>query len=253
MTGVRAKIEAELEALTKAGFDILKDFPKPEARLTTSTKYQLWYTQALAAVRQLLPDRLEEFETLYHLPGRRTQKDFSLLSYGIEDYLLGLRVQTTQRHGEPKDAFDHEVVAAEKLRRQVMILGSAITRLTDILSNLRGVLQAELFDTELDAARELLKTGHLRAAGAVAGVVLERHLSSVAALHSVAVHKKNPSASDWNDALKEGGVVDIPDWRKVQRLTDLRNVCCHDKKREPTADDVRELIDGTDKLTKTLV
>ena len=55
-----------------------------------------------------------------------------------------------------------------------------------------------------------------------------------------------------NDALKEGGVIDIPQWRFIQRLGDLRNLCDHNKDREPTKDEVAELIDGVDKLTKTV-
>jgi len=250
MTGIRARIEAELKALVEEGFKMAAHFatkPRKETPVAL-VDYQGWYTRALAAVRALLPDRLDEFVQLYR-PSRRSEKELTWLSYGINDGLLGVRVQ---RWGGGEDVFDHDSAVGNKLFQQVQILASAQTRLNDVLSNLRGVLQAELFDTELDAARDLLKTGHLRAAGAVAGVVLERHLSTVAGAHQVAVRKKDPSASDWNDALKEASVVDIPVWRNVQRLTDLRNVCCHNKKREPTADEVRELIDGTDKLTKTL-
>ncbi len=220
--------------------------------LTALAEYQAWYTRALAVVRQLLPDRLDEFAGLYRAD-RKSAKDMSALSYGINDFLLGVRAQERDYPAaELEDAFDHEAAVGFKLEQQIAILASAETRLKDILANLRGVVQADLFDSELDAATELLRTGHLRAAGAVAGVVLERHLSNVAHDHNVKVHKKDPSISDWNEALKAADVVDIPVWRKVQRLSDLRNVCCHDKKRDPTADEVRELIGETDKVTKTL-
>ncbi|MCH7787417.1 MAG: hypothetical protein IIC22_07890, partial [Chloroflexi bacterium] len=52
--------------------------------------------------------------------------------------------------------------------------------------------------------------------------------------------------------LKSAGVVDIPDWRFIQRLGDLRNLCDHNKDREPTKDEINELIDGVEKITKTL-
>ena len=38
----------------------------------------------------------------------------------------------------------------------------------------------------------------------------------------------------------------------MQYLTDLRNLCDHDKESEPTADQVSELISGVEKVTKTL-
>jgi len=247
MTGLKAKIENELNTLVQIGSEMATTFSE-KGEVISLAKYQTWFTRALAAVRELLPDRLTEFVALYEGDHRRKRdKEITPLSYGIADYLSGVRVL----RGLEED-FDHKVAIGFKLVQQIGILKSAKTRLNDILANIRGTLQAELFDTELDAARELLETGHLRAAGAVAGVVLERHLSTVASSRNVVVRKKDPSISDWNDALKSAGVIDIPVWRNVQRLGDLRNVCCHDKKREPIVDEVRELIEGTDKLAKTL-
>jgi hypothetical protein len=66
------------------------------------------------------------------------------------------------------------------------------------------------------------------------------------------IRKKSATISDFNDALKEGGVLDVPVWRGIQRLGDLRNLCGHNRDREPTSDEVRELIDGVEKTSKTL-
>lgn len=114
------------------------------------------------------------------------------------------------------------------------------------------MVQADLFDSELDAAKELHKRGFLRAAGAVAGVVLERHLQQVAENHELAIKKKRPSIADFNDRLKNADVLDVPTWRHIQRLADLRNLCDHSKDREPTSDEVVELISGVEKYTKSL-
>jgi hypothetical protein len=35
-------------------------------------------------------------------------------------------------------------------------------------------------------------------------------------------------------------------------LADIRNACDHNKEKEPTAQQVADLIDGTDKILKTL-
>ena len=48
------------------------------------------------------------------------------------------------------------------------------------------------------------------------------------------------------DALKTAQVLDVPRWRQVQRLADLRNFCGHGKEREPTKEQVNELIDGVE-------
>jgi hypothetical protein len=119
------------------------------------------------------------------------------------------------------------------------------------LADIRGVLQAHLFDSELDAARELLKNGFLRASGMIAGVVLESHLGEVASAHGVTIRRK-PTIANYNDALKNAGILDVPAWRSIQHLADIRNLCGHAAEREPTDVEVRELIDGVDKFVKTL-
>ncbi len=118
--------------------------------------------------------------------------------------------------------------------------------------DIREVLVADLFDTEIDRARALLKNKLLREAGVIAGVVLEAHLQNVAVAHADKIAKKNPTIIDLNDPLKNGGIYDVPTWRLIQRLGDIRNMCDHSKHRAPTADEVGDFIDGTDKITKTV-
>jgi hypothetical protein len=124
----------------------------------------------------------------------------------------------------------------------VGILRAAEEALASNLADLTSTVQADLFESELASAGELLHKGHRRAAGAVAGVVLERHLQSVASFHGVSVRKKNPTLSDLNDPLKAVGIYGVEVWRDIQRLADLRNLCVHQKDREPSEADVDDLI-----------
>src|SRR6266852_2408784 len=50
--------------------------------------YQSWYSEAVACVRQLLPDRLDDFIS-YYKP-LKPRKDFNAATYTISDYLQGL-------------------------------------------------------------------------------------------------------------------------------------------------------------------
>ncbi len=254
MVGLREKIRTELESLILQGIDICTKFNKTRNHDALS-KYQMWYSRSIAVIRQLLPERLGEFVLLYEgKPIDPKKMAVAAQNYGICSYLLGSRVQTTEYHGaKPKDSFDHEAVLLMKVKQQLDILSSAESRLDDILSNIMGVLQEELCDSELGSARALLKTGHLRAAGTVAGVVLERHLSVAAKRHGVIMKKKNPTINDWNEAMRAENKIDLPTWRLIQWLGDIRNLCAHKKDREPKADEVGELIDGVDKITKTLL
>jgi hypothetical protein len=113
-------------------------------------------------------------------------------------------------------------------------------------------VQADLFDSELDAGTELLKNGFTRAAGALAGVVLERHLAQVCDDHKVTIAGKTPTLAVLNDALKNAGVIDVPQWRSIQFLADIRNLCDHGKKTDPTKEQVGDLLAGVAKVTKTV-
>jgi len=119
------------------------------------------------------------------------------------------------------------------------------------LANIEGELFAEIQDSEVAVARQLARTS-LRAAGALIGVVIEGHLQKVAAGHSVKIAKKNPTIADLNDAIKAASLVDTPTWRKISYLADLRNLCSHKKDIEPTKEQVDELIDGAQWLTKNV-
>lgn len=210
-------------------------------------EYQSWYSQAHAVVRQLLPHRLDEFETLYL--GEKRRKEVDSLTYTIQDWLLGVR---SAKDYLGKKHFNDAVIAIMRFKTQLEILRAVEARFESSLFDIKQLVQADLFDSELDSARELLKNGFLRPAGAVAGVVLEKHLCEVCAKHKISTRKKNPTINDFNELLKSDSVIDVPDWRFVQRLGDLRNLCDHNKERDPTDVEVRELIDGVDKITKTM-
>lgn len=213
----------------------------PKFKLT----YESWYSESKALIRQLLPDRFDDFVRLHEKP--RARKDVGFGNYVLEDYLQGLKV--TFSYGDMKV---DPSAAIPQFDQMVGILTAAKRRFESSLFDIRQLVQADLFDSEVDAARHLLKQKFARAAGAMVGVVLERHLAQVCANHDVKIAKKNPTIADFNDALKSSDVIDIPIWRGITRLGDLRNLCDHNKEREPTKDEVDDLISGVDRLLKTL-
>ena len=259
------KYRADLQKLTSTGDLMLHDLHlrhrKAEGGLKTKEEkelartlenkfeqlYQTWFSEAAVVLRQLLSDRHTEFVDLYRSDPRR--KGVTLTTYSIQDWLNGVRTTVNEWGNKP---FDDFAAVTMRFSTQLQILKAAAQRFESSLFDIRQLVQADLFDSELCAARSLAKHGFLRAAGAIAGVVLEKHLGQVASNHSVAVRKKHPGISDLNDDLKNAAVVDVPAWRQVQRLGDIRNLCDHDRKREPTPEEVEELISGVEKLTKTL-
>lgn len=234
------------DALRKALGDLsdeaFEDFLK--LLLPFKTEYEKWYSESLSLLRGILPDRVQDFKNLYEIPKGRKSADYA--NYVIEDYLINLRVT----HGGSVKVKPE--AAIPKLQRQTAILSAAEARFESSLFEIRQLVQADLFDSEIESARELLKNQFLRAAGAIAGVVLEKHLRQVCDDHSVSIGKKNPGIGDLNEALKNASVIDIPQWRHVTLMGDYRNLCDHNKQKEPTGEQVSDLIDGTDKILKTI-
>ncbi len=208
--------------------------------------YQEWYSESQSVIKQLLPDRLFDFVKFYEKP--RTRKEITYDNYSIEDYLHGLRV--TRGGGSVKIVGPE--AAIPRYKQQLSILKAAEKRFDSRLFDIAQLVRADLFDSELDASRELLAKKFTRAAGAITGVVLEKHLSHVCENHKIVVKKKDPSINDLNNLLKDNEVVDIPQWRFIQHLADIRNLCDHDKKKEPTIVNVDDLITGVYKVTKTI-
>ena len=205
--------------------------------------YQRWYSKALSVINQLLPNRLDDFSGLYEYRGARKKLDFS--NYRIADCLCGYSPGT-------KDYVAMAKYCLRLVEQQRSILLAAQERLDSSLHDIQQVVQADLFDSEVDAARELNKKGFSRAAGAMVGVVLEKHFATVIKAHALVMSKKNPCINDYNQKLKDENVIDIPTWRFIQRLGDLRNLCDHAKGVEPSREDIDELISGVDKIMKTV-
>ncbi|WP_136420245.1 hypothetical protein [Herbaspirillum sp. ST 5-3] len=233
----KAQLKEQLKDKTD---EFIKELP------SFNTEYQSWYSEALALLRQVLPDRVADFSRHYEKP--KTRKEITYENYRIEDYLQGLNVT----RGTYKEKVVGQDAAIPQFRQQLAIVEAAQARFESSLFDIRYIVQADLMDSELAAAEHLAKSKFFRAAGAVAGVVLERHLGQVCTDRQLTIAKKNPTIGDFNEALKAGNIIDIPQWRFIQHLADIRNICDHAKTPDPTAEQVSDLLSGVKKVVKTV-
>jgi len=236
-------IKKELSALYNEGIELAEAFQKKEEK-QFQYDYQCWYTKALRAVASLAADRHSEFRGYYEIDQKR--KSLGYGNYVIQDYFKGV-VPTGYQYRD----FDDRAEVTTCFFNQLTILYSLAQRVDSVLGNIEGELYAELQDSEIAVARRLAKVS-LRAAGALVGVVIEGHLQKVAQEHGVKITKKYPTIADLNDPLKAAAVIDIPAWRKITFLADLRNLCSHKKDAEPKKEQVEELIQGAEWLTKNV-
>ncbi|MBC9935063.1 hypothetical protein [Chitinophaga qingshengii] len=208
--------------------------------------YQTWYSESKLVIKVLLPDRLEDFIKQYEKP--KSRKELSHENYVIEDYMINLRAT----RGIYKDVVVDTTSAIPKYLIQLNILKSVQQRFSSSLFDIKQLVQADLFDSELESSKELLKKNFYRAAGAIAGVVLEKHLKQVCLNHNLTITTRNATINNLNELLKQQNIIEIPQWRTIQFLGDIRNQCDHHTGTEPTKEQIDDLIKGTDKLTKTL-
>ena len=212
--------------------------------------YQTWYSEALYLLKQLLSDRIPDFKKLYEKPKNR-KNDISCENYVIEDALLDFDL-IGKTHWGDKVTLATPPTAIPKFEQQLSIIASVKRRFESSLFDIKQLVQADLFDSELEVARELNKKGFIRGAGAIAGVVLEKHLSQVCGNHNLIVKIKNATINDYNQLLKDSDVIETKDWRFIQHLADLRNSYVHNKEKKPKKEDIEDLLDGVGKISKTI-
>ena len=227
-------IRKEMESLIAIGEKLDQYLTKDEVGKFLAN-YQQWYTKSLESIRQLIPNRLDDFKMIYK---NEKRKSTAYTERDISQYLSG-------------DMIPEQYIAL-KILQQRNILISAYERLDSILYEIKDIVQADIFDSELETARFLMRQGFLRASGAICGVLIEKHFETVLSNHNLKISKKDPGINDYNENLKNAGIIKTEMWRFIQRMGDLRNLCDHNKKQEPSKENVADLIDGTDKIIKTI-
>ncbi|MBQ2904271.1 MAG: hypothetical protein IJE48_07730 [Clostridia bacterium] len=237
-------MKKELKELTDEGYKLCKAIESDKNGECSDygyfyLNYEVWYSKAIAVVKTLLPERLNDF-VLFYKNDRRKVLDVS--SYTVSDALRGIG-NSRRTYGPPN--------ALSCIYSQHKILCGCLDTFDSKIYNIQTLLQADIFDSEIDSAKHLLKRGFFRAAGAVCGVLIEKHFSIVCQNHHITTKKKSPTIADYNEVLKDN-VYDTIEWRRIQRLGDLRNLCDHNKDREPTKEEVEELISGTERIIKTI-
>lgn len=236
----RKKIPEKRESALDADLYSLTQEKVTPARCLLSSSiyglYQHWYSAVRTIIEKNQPSRVQEFESAYSSSGKTSG------GVGIKQ-LLAKRYVTQEEQFELMDL----------INAQYDILAAVPSHLKFSIYDIELTAYSILMDDEIAAAQYLLKNGFLRSAGALAGVVLERHLKTLLRKHTPPIkHKEKDALSALNDLCKNA-VYDLVTWRKVQHLADLRNLCDHDKVREPTKDEVAELIRGVGAMLKTQI
>lgn len=112
------------------------------------------------------------------------------------------------------------------------------------LTSVKSLVQAELFDSELEQATELLKSGYKLAAAVVCGVVLETSLRELCNKNGLSIGNLNKMNAD----LSKAGVYNLLIQKKITALADIRNNAAHGKPEAFSETDVQEMIRDTERF-----
>ena len=125
-----------------------------------------------------------------------------------------------------------------------------LTKKAGDIVNIENDIRQNIYVDELDSAEHLLKKGYIRAAGSIAGVVLENHLKTICKSIPSITLRGDETLSQYNAHLKSilGNIL----WGKVDAISRIRNLCDHAKEETPTKADVLLLINETRNLLKEI-
>ena len=192
--------------------------------------YYIWYGKACKVIQILAPDNLQDFQNFFN------------------KYIQGWLINPKIEHD-----LDSRLNRFESgFRTQRYILKAIRQNADHALFNLESEIQHRVYKSEMEIARDLKKQKYLRAAGAIAGVILEVHLKNVVINKGIMPKKKNPGISDYNEALKDAKAYEVATWRQVQMCGDIRNKCVHPKETEPTGYEIDTIISSAEIIIATV-
>lgn len=106
------------------------------------------------------------------------------------------------------------------------------------LASLKNLVQAEVFDSELEQATELLNNGYKLAAAVITGVVLETALRDLCNSNSIPSGKLDTM----NGQLAKAGIYNKLQQKRITAIADIRNSAAHGKPEEFNEPDVVNMI-----------
>ncbi|MET4702422.1 hypothetical protein ABIE65_005478 [Constrictibacter sp. MBR-5] len=106
------------------------------------------------------------------------------------------------------------------------------------LNSFRNLVQAEVFGSELDQARELMSGGYISAAAVIAGTVLETTLRQLCLDASI----DTGSLNKMNEGLCKAGEYNLLVQKRITALADIRNNAAHGHSGQFTQSDVTDMI-----------
>ncbi|WP_151745044.1 HEPN domain-containing protein [Acinetobacter calcoaceticus] len=135
----------------------------------------------------------------------------------------------------------------KRLRQLIPILNAAYDDLKNgFLITFKQIVQAEVFDSELEQAKSLLESGYKNAAAVIAGVVLETAIKELCLNNGIDIERKR--LTQLSDDLAKSGVYNKLQQKQITALADIRNNAAHGNYDEFTKEDVERMISDIERF-----
>lgn len=115
------------------------------------------------------------------------------------------------------------------------------------LTSIKNLIQADIFESELEQAEELLNNKYKLASAVIAGVVLETALRDLCSREGL-IHSK---LDKMNADLAKAGVYNKLQQKRITALAEIRNKAAHGRPAEFTDEDVRIMIRDIEQFLAT--
>ena len=106
------------------------------------------------------------------------------------------------------------------------------------LNSIKTLIQAEVFENQLEQSEELLKNGYTLASAVIAGVVLETGIREICTREKITHGKLDKMNTD----LAKAGIYNKLQQKRITALADIRNSAAHGKENEFKKEDVKIMI-----------
>jgi HEPN domain-containing protein len=194
--------------------------------------YQRFYSVGLQFVKEFLPEKEIEFCASYEA------KEFND-NEGVMDYL---QLRKGQYSNDKEDIIERFINRLE-VQRSILSSIPYIARIQEI--KLREIISADYVEREIEEAEQLFRKGNFRAAGALAGVALEKYLKTLCDKYQIDYQKKD-TIEPLVEKLYRAKKIDITLMKKIQYLASIRDKCDHPSDVEKG--EVKELIEKVKKF-----
>lgn len=245
-------IRHELDTLLDEGFALFTEAVQGRQSdqalpfMKKHASYQSWYAKALRVIRQLYPELTDDFQVHY-----RALRAMHRTPTSPAWYRKALRLMHTWTGQRAHDATDHvwegpygtqaaseasvrhagmemaiprnsetmvrvRMTFLTRLHQQLSMLNAVRNGLEYVLADLQSTLYGEVGDHIQATAYELFRRGQPRAAGALAGMLLELHLAKVATEVVKNLLPEDPS---------EEREFAVDHWQRFLPLSEIRQRC----------------------------